>query len=118
MQEPKENPIEIQCGKEDTTELELKLGDQFSFKYHRHFSVGIDFEFEVEDTHLVEQVVSEHEYLHPEKLKPGWTGGDKERCRWVFQTIKHGCTTLTIRKMFRGNVEHTCVFQIAIEGRE
>ncbi|MHA2059604.1 MAG: hypothetical protein ACW976_02340 [Candidatus Ranarchaeia archaeon] len=107
MQEPQE----LHCDMEGSQSLILPVGDQFSFSYHRHHSVGVDYEFTISDTTVIELIAHDHEYLHPERMKPGWTGGDKERCRWVFQAMNLGEATLTIRKVFRGEVEHTCVFR-------
>jgi len=95
-------------------EVTLRAGDLVFFEYHRHYSVGIDCEFEIGDSLLLELLRSEHEYVHPERLKPGWTGGDNERCRWVFKTLHKGKTTLTIRKMFRGATDATYVYEINI----
>ncbi|MHA2407676.1 MAG: hypothetical protein ACXACA_04845 [Candidatus Ranarchaeia archaeon] len=109
---------ELECNKEESKTLLLQVGEQISFSYHRHYSVGIDFEFTISDSTVIALVADKHEYLHPERLKPGWTGGDKERCLWVFRAQNPGNTTLTIRKVFRGDVEHTCEFQVTTKTKE
>jgi hypothetical protein len=111
-------PRKIKCIKEEVQSILLEIGEKIEFQYHRHHSVGIDFEFSIEDSDVIELVASENEYLHPEKLKPGWTGGDKERCSWVFQAKNLGETNLGIHKVFRGDVEHTCLFKVATRAKE
>ncbi len=110
------DPLEIKCDKTTPNVLVVQAGDTFVFNYHRHYSVGVDFHFEIDDPTLVQLTGSTHEYVHPDRLKPGWTGGDREKCQWIFQATLPGVTTLTIQELFRGEIQNTCVFEVIILG--
>jgi hypothetical protein len=91
--------------KVESTTVELNEGNRFSFKFHRHGSVGEDAEFEIDDTAIITHEKTETEYLHPERMKPGWTGGDAERGQWFFRALKSGVTSITVSVLFRFDVE-------------
>ena len=106
--------FKVTCKEGEKSEVTVRVGEFFYFEYHRHGSVGFDADFEVEDDNIVELVRSECEYLYPERMKPGWTGGDKERCRWVFKALAFGETRINIRKLFRGDVESACAIVVKV----
>ncbi|MHA1925050.1 MAG: hypothetical protein ACXABV_08730 [Candidatus Thorarchaeota archaeon] len=84
----------------------VQVGERFAYLFHRHGSVGEDAEFEIDDDTVIYLEETEAEYVNPENMKkPGWTGGDAERGRWIFQALRPGKTILTIRIMFRFEVE-------------
>ena len=105
MKLPKSEGVTEIDWKVKTTTIELNAGSRFSFKFHRHGSVGEDAEFEIEDTTVITHEKTETEYLHPERMKPGWTGGDAERGLWFFRVLKSGVTSITVRVLFRFDVE-------------
>ncbi|TFF83796.1 hypothetical protein EU524_01865 [Candidatus Thorarchaeota archaeon] len=111
---PTEEPRLIEC-KEDGHTMWLSVGDEFYVQFHRHGSVGEDAEFEISDEGVVTHIRTEAEYLHPERMKPGWTGGDAERGRWFFRAEKPGETKFTIRILFRFNVESTCTMTLVVD---
>ncbi|MCJ7817654.1 MAG: hypothetical protein MUP60_02280 [Candidatus Thorarchaeota archaeon] len=115
MKPPQDEIPKVECKGEDTV-LKLSVGDEFYYQFHRHGSVGIDAEFEIEDNSILAHTDSETEYLHPEHMKkPGWTGGDAEKGKWFFKALKPGGTTLKINILFRFEVESTCTLTIVVE---
>ncbi len=89
----------------EDSSIEVIVGEEFAIGYHRHGSVGIDAEFEISDENIVEFVRSEAEYLYPQRLKPGITGGDAERCKWFFRAKQAGRTEIIVRDLYRFKVE-------------
>ncbi|MHA1906764.1 MAG: hypothetical protein ACW98Y_05695 [Candidatus Thorarchaeota archaeon] len=113
MKPPKEEPIEVDW-KSDNPKVTLEVGEVFMCRFHRHGSVGEDAEFEIGLTDIIVHDDTNTEYVHPEHMKkPGWTGGDSERGQWLFRAISPGTTTLTIRVLFRFDVESE--HQVTIE---
>ncbi|MHA1575719.1 MAG: hypothetical protein ACTSU3_00015 [Candidatus Thorarchaeota archaeon] len=105
MKPKPDKPKEIDW-KQDDASAKLQVGETFTCKFHRHGSVGEDAEFDIEDTSIISHEDTETEYTHPEHMKkPGWTGGDAERGLWVFKALKKGRTKLTVRVLFRFDVE-------------
>ncbi|MBD3406261.1 MAG: hypothetical protein GF411_09145, partial [Candidatus Lokiarchaeota archaeon] len=96
---PPETPIEIDWRNE--SHIQVQIGEQFRFRFHRHGSVGEDAEVEISDSDVITHEQTETKYLHPEKMKPGWTGGDAERGFWTFKALKPGTATITVRILFR-----------------
>jgi len=113
---PPENDIpRVDCKGEDTV-LKISVGDEFYYQFHRHGSVGVDAEFNLEDDSIITHTGTEAEYLHPEHMKkPGWTGGDAERGKWFFKALKVGGTTLKINILFRFEVESSCTITIVVK---
>jgi hypothetical protein len=102
----------IEC---DGSEYSFNVGDAFYFQFHRHGSVGEDAEFEISEGHTIEHFKTEMKYLHPEKMKPGWTGGDAERGQWFFKAVQKGKAILLIRTLFRFEVESECSITIIVD---
>jgi len=115
MKPPEEEIQRVECkGEESSTTL--TIGDTVYYEFHRHGSVGEDAEFEIEDDNILIHERTESEYLYPENLKkPGWTGGDAERGKWFFRAVKQGRTKLTIRILFRFEIESECTMTIIVE---
>ena len=103
---PEEDEVrQIACNKA-YCEFTIQVGERFFYQFHRHGSVGEDAEFEIDDDTVIYHENTETEYLHPEHMKkPGWTGGDAERGKWFFRALRPGKATLTIRILFRFEVE-------------
>ncbi len=113
MKPPKEEPIEVDW-KTPNQKVTLDVGDVFMCKFHRLGSVGEDAEFEIGSTEIIVHEDTNTEYVHPEHMKkPGWTGGDSQRGQWLFRAVASGSTTLTIRVLFRFDVESE--HQLAVE---
>ena len=109
--EPEDIP-KIEC---NGTSYSFKVGEVFYYRFHRHRSVGEDAEFEIKNEGIIEHIQTKTEYLHPERMKPGWTGGDAEKGEWFFKTVRKGETILLIRTLFRFEVENECAIQIIVE---
>jgi hypothetical protein len=104
---------QIMCAEQGAT-YSFKVGETFFYEFHRHESVGIEAEFEIADTGVISHVNTEKEYLHPENMKPGWTGGDSQRGRWTFRADKKGNTSILFRKLFRGRLDSECRIDITV----
>jgi hypothetical protein len=103
--------VEVKCkGKE--TSITLLVNREFWVGFSRHGSVGEDAEYEITDSSVISHERTETEYLHPERMKEGWTGGDAERGRWFFRVNAPGTTSLIIRTLFRFDVESECRINI------
>jgi hypothetical protein len=107
-----EDTSRIEC---EETVYSFSVGDEFYYQFHRHESVGEDAEFEIADSQVIEHIRTETRYLHPEKMKPGWTGGDAEQGQWFFKAVGKGKTALHIRVMFRFEVESECSITIVVK---
>ena len=115
MKHPDEEVRQIMCEGEDSIER-LSVGEVVYYTFHRHGSVGEDAEFEIENDEVLSHESSETEYIHIEKMKkPEWTGGDAERGKWFFKALRPGSTKLTVRILFRFEVESECTVKIVVE---
>ena len=115
MKPPEEDLRRVECSGESSS-IELSVGEEFYYQFHRHGSVGEDAEYILGDATIVTYLRTEAEYLHPEHMKKqGWTGGDAERVKWFFKALKEGATTLTINILFRFDIESTCVLNITVK---
>jgi hypothetical protein len=92
----------------------VEVGEQFYCEFTRHGSVGEDAEFEIDDTTVFIHEKTDTEYLHPERMKPGWTGGDAEKGRWFFKALRPGKATLTVHTVFRFEVQDVCRIEITV----
>jgi len=112
---PPEEFREIKCEDEDSVER-LSVGEVVWYAFSRHGSVGEDAEFEIENDEVLGHERTETEYIHIEKMKkPEWTGGDAERGKWYFRALRPGSTKLTVRILFRFEVESECTVKIVVE---
>lgn len=114
MKPPENDLRRVECKEEGQLE-NLSVGEEFYVQFHRHGSVGEDAEFEIDDQEVVSHLRTETEYLHPERMKPGWTGGDAERGKWFFKAQKKGTTYLTVRILFRFEVESTSTVKLVVD---
>ncbi|NWF95050.1 MAG: hypothetical protein HXY34_02810 [Candidatus Thorarchaeota archaeon] len=96
-------------------EVELGVGEEFYYQFHRHGSVGEETEFSIDRTDIVRHEKTSLEYVHPDRVRPGWTGGDMERGEWFFKAIKAGTARLTIRELFRGRLENERVLILTVK---
>ncbi len=115
MESSEEEFREIKCEGDDSVER-LSVDEVVYYAFHRHGSVGEDAEFEIENDEVISHERTETEYIHIEKMKkPEWTGGDAERGKWFFKALRPGSTKLTVRVMFRFEVESECTIKIVVE---
>ncbi|MFW9982625.1 MAG: hypothetical protein ACFFE3_12010 [Candidatus Thorarchaeota archaeon] len=112
---PPEDIRQIKCEGEDSIER-LSVGEVVYYAFHRHGSVGEDAEFEIDNEEVITHERTETEYIHIEKMKkPEWTSGDAERGMWIFKALRPGSTRLTVRILFRFEVESECTVKIVVE---
>jgi hypothetical protein len=105
---------QIECLKA-ICEVTVQVGERFFYQFHRHGSVGEDAEFEIDDDTVIYLEDTESEYVNPENMKkPGWTGGDAEKGRWIFRALRPGKATLTIRILFRFEVEEERLIDVIV----
>ncbi|MFW9793699.1 MAG: hypothetical protein ACFFEE_05335 [Candidatus Thorarchaeota archaeon] len=115
MSPPEKEMREIKCEGEDSVER-LSVDEVVYYAFHRHGSVGEDAEFEIENDEVIAHERTETEYIHIGKMKkPEWTGGDAERGWWFFKALRPGSTRLTVRILFRFEVENECTIKIVVE---
>jgi len=106
---------QIRCEGENSLER-LSVGKMVYYSFHRHGSVGEDAEFEIDNDEVLCHESSETEYIHLDKMKkPEWTGGDAESGKWFFKALRPGTARLTVRILFRFEVESECTVKIVVE---
>ncbi len=90
-----------------TTEsaVSVRPGTCLVYRFHQHSSVGFEAEYQIADPEIVRFKEREIRYHHPEKLKPGWTGGDSAEGQFIFEALKPGKTVLRFQHLFRGELE-------------
>ncbi len=113
MKPKNKEPRRIECAVGGASVI-VQVGEQVYYEFRRHGSVGEDAEFEIDDPTVIVHERTDTEYLHPERMKPGWTGGDAERGRWFFKALRPGKAKLTVRTMFRFEVEDVCRIEITV----
>ncbi|MHA2139853.1 MAG: hypothetical protein ACXADC_02595 [Candidatus Thorarchaeota archaeon] len=105
MKPEKDEIRQIHCAK-IWCEESVQVGERFFYQFHRHGSVGEDTEFEIDDDTVIYLEDTQTEYVNPENMKkPGWTGGDAEIGKWIFRALRPGKAILTVRVMFRFELE-------------
>lgn len=118
------NQIAVSCGKNKIMaifklspikkELDLEKGDQITYTYSEHLSVGVTADFEIENALVLKHLETDTAYLNPEKMEEGMTGGDAANTTFVFEAISEGTTLLIIRKYFRSELEEEYTFRINV----
>ncbi len=105
----------IECHAEEDAVVDLSVGETVYYQFHRHCSVGEDAEFQIENPQIVRHERTELEYVNPERMRPGWTGGDAQNGRWFFKVLEEGTTRLTIRTLFRGRIDNECTIRLIVK---
>lgn len=96
-----------------SSDYTIKVGQNISYSYVEHASVGIGGEYSVENSKVLELKDKVRTYNHPENS--GLAGGDEASIVLLFTGKEKGTTNLTIKKMFRGSVEDEYKFKITVE---
>jgi hypothetical protein len=81
-------------------------------------SVGIDCEYEISDEQILSFMKSEVKYRFPERMKPGWTGGDAAQKGLFFKAKQPGSVILKIHRMFRGHKEEMRSIRIIVKSSD
>ena len=97
------------------SEATLTLNETAYVTCEQWGSVGIDCEYEISDDQIFSFMRSEVKYRFPERMKPGWTGGDSAEKVLFFKAKQPGSVILKIHRMFRGHKEETRFIRIIIK---
>jgi hypothetical protein len=112
MQVPSNKSINIDELKQNTqTIYKLKVGGTISFKTKIHASVGLGAEYEFLDNKVVKLEDSKIIYDNPNFEG---VGGDAAMQKFTFKGLLKGKTEVTIKKMYRGNLEKEIVLEIEV----
>lgn len=95
--------------------IEVKVGDTLQYMYFKHSSVGNEVDFIISDEKCIELSDNKIEYKYPEKMKPGWTGGDASNGVFIFKAISKGQCLLTLQNLFRGELEEEKKIKIIVK---
>jgi hypothetical protein len=114
MKPPSGDILDVEW-KGESPVVTIGIDEAFRCRFHRHGSVGEDAEFEILDTSVLIHENTETEYLYPERMKPGWTGGDAQTGYWYFRGIRPGKTRLIIRVLFRFDVESEHTLDVTVK---
>lgn len=92
----------------------LKVGARGFYIVPVHASVGKWATAASSDEAIVRIVDTQTRYLRPERMKPGFTGGDAAQHTFVFEGIAPGTATVTVTKLFRDKVEETVKIKVTV----
>lgn len=96
-------------------EYHAQSGDQFTFSYNEHVSVGYTADFDIENQEIVRHLKTDTVYEHPERLEdPQITGADSATTTFIFEAREKGTTLLFIQKYFRFELEEKFQFRITV----
>ena len=94
--------------------ITLRVNEKVSYSYPLHGSVGITAEYYIADENILKYIDTKVKYHHPERMKPGMTGGDSATGTFIFKAIKQGETELIIKHLFRGELEKEVKIKVTV----
>ena len=83
--------------------VQVRVGKKMKVKFEQHGSVGIYAEYQITNEQVVQYVKTETRFKNPKNAE--MPGGDAATGEFIFIAKQRGTTQLTIRNMFRGDVE-------------
>lgn len=92
-------------------EAKMKVGQKFYYSDHTHGSVGEEFKISCSSS-AFKQVDSHFSYDDPKKAN--MSGGDGGTKTFVYEALKPGEYTVTIRDIFRGDTKNTYELKITV----
>jgi pyruvate/2-oxoacid:ferredoxin oxidoreductase alpha subunit len=94
-------------------EYTIKSGQKISYTYKEHASVGITSTYSVDKTAILvyKELISDYK----NKNREGLTGADEASITVIFEGSSKGNAVLTVKKMFRGNIEREFNITITVE---
>jgi hypothetical protein len=95
--------------------VSLRVGEKCYFTFKKWSSVGFEVEYVIEDKTIIQVVEEKINYLHPEKMKSGMTGGDEGKGILIFQAQRAGKTHLMLRELFRGEVRSEKTIKVYVK---
>jgi hypothetical protein len=93
------------------TAFEVKKDEIFYYEAEVHTSVGIQVEYEVEDTQIIAFHHSEIRYKNKQNVEKG---ADEAIKILAFEAKSVGETTITFKELFRGEIKNTYTFKITV----
>lgn len=95
------------------SEYKIKLGQQISYSYREHGSVGISAEYDLSDGFILSLKERSKVYSNPDRKH--LDGGDNSTVTLIFEGKAIGSSDLIIRKMYRGDIKEELIFKITVE---
>ena len=92
----------------------LKINEKASYNFNLHASVGFTAEYYIVDKSILKYINTKIKYHHPERMKPGMTGGDSATGTFIFSAVKQGETELIIKHLYRGELEKEVIIKITV----
>jgi pyruvate/2-oxoacid:ferredoxin oxidoreductase alpha subunit len=91
----------------------IKTGQKISYTYKEHASVGITSTYSVDKTAILvyKELISDYK----NKNREGLTGADEASITVIFEGSSKGKAVLTVKNMFRGNIEREFNITITVE---
>ena len=93
------------------TTYKINVGEKISFKTNVHASVGMAAEYEILDEKIVKLEKSEVILDNPDFEG---VGGDAGMAKFTFKAFSKGKTKVTIKKVFRGELEKEIVLEVEV----
>jgi len=97
------------------TVFEVKKDEIFYYEAKVHASVGIQVEYEIENTQIIAFHHSEIRYKNKQNVEKGLSGADEAIKILAFEAKSIGETTLTFKELFRGEIKNTYIFKITVK---
>lgn len=95
------------------SDYKIKLGQQISYSFREHGSVGISAEQELSDENVL--VLKERNKVYKNKDRKHLAGADNSTVTLIFEGKSIGSSDLIIRKMYRGDIKEELIFKITVE---
>ena len=92
----------------------LKVNEQALYNFTLHESVGFTAEYFIIDESILKCIDTKIKYHHPERMKPGMTGGDSATGSFIFKALKQGGTELIIKHLYRGDLEKEVIIKLTV----
>ncbi|WP_157698998.1 hypothetical protein [Bernardetia litoralis] len=113
MKLPSDNAINVDSleVQNSTKAYKIKVGEKINFATRVHGSVGMAAEYEIQDEKILKLDNSEIIYDNPNFEG---TGGDAATRYFIFKGISKGKTKVTIKKIFRGELQKEIVLEVEV----
>lgn len=95
--------------------IEILKNEIFYYETTVHASVGIEVEYEIENTKIVQFHHEDISYKHKKDMEKGLSGADEATKTFAFKAKSRGTTIITIKELFRGDVKNTYTFKIIVK---
>ncbi len=96
-------------------EVRVRVGGVLQWTCPHHESVGIGSEVVIADPAVLALGSPELRYSHPDRLRPGITGGDAAVLTYTAEALAPGATELRVRSLFRGELDGERAIRVVVE---